>query len=181
MEAPVKTETLMWLFPVVFMLHDFEEIIMMRAWVEHNAQQLQTRFPSLASRMLPYFEKLSTPAFALMVAEEFALLSAITYETVEWELYSVWAGILVAFLAHLIMHIAQFAAYRRYTPAIITSSLASVYCIGALYSLNAHGRLVWPTVSLWALVALLVLVANLAFMHILAVRFDRYLRDLARP
>lgn len=173
----MKTETLMWLLPIVFMLHDFEEIIMVQAWVEHNAGQLRTRFPQLASGLLPHLEKLSTSSFALAVAEEFVLLSVVTYVTVELELYSVWAGILVGFFIHLIAHIVQFAIYQRYIPAIFTSVLSSIYCLSALYYLNARNLLAGAKVSPWAFVALIVLVANVILAHKLAAWFEQYLKE----
>jgi hypothetical protein len=49
------------------------------------------RFPSLATRVLPHLERLSTSSLALAVAEEFLLLSAVTYFAVEYRLYAGWA------------------------------------------------------------------------------------------
>lgn len=170
----MKTETLMWLLPIVFMVHDFEEIIMLQPWLGHNASSLEKRFPQLASRLLPHFRRISTASFALAVAEGFILLSIATYITVEWNLYSVWAGILVAFFVHLISHMLQFVAYGRYTPAIITSILTAVYCLGALYYLSMAGKLVWSEVGVWSVVALAVIVFNVIVMHGLAERFEDY-------
>ncbi len=172
----MKTETLMWLLPIVFMLHDFEEIIMVQAWVEHNAGQLRTRFPQLAARLLPHLEKLSTSSFALAVAEEFVLLSVVTYVTVELELYSVWAGILVGFFIHLIAHIVQFAIYQRYIPAIFTSVLSTIYCLGTLYYLSGRNYLIWAEVFLWTFIALIVIVTNVILAHKLAAWFEQYLK-----
>ncbi len=177
----MKTETLMWLLPIVFMVHDFEEIIMLQPWLRHNANSLQERFPQLASRFLPHFEKLSTGSFSLAVAEEFILLSAATYLTVEWSLYSVWAGILLAFSIHLISHILQFVFLRRYTPAIITSISTGAFCLGALYYLSMAGKLVWSEVVLWSIIALAVILANLLLMHLLAERFEGYLKASFQP
>lgn len=40
-------EKMMLLLPIVFMFHDFEEIIMFRWWLRKNRSQLQQRFPSV--------------------------------------------------------------------------------------------------------------------------------------
>jgi hypothetical protein len=122
----LKIENLMWLLPVIFMLHDFEEIIMMRPWIDRNAVFLRERFPRLADYMLGHLEKLSTPSFALAVAEEFMILVAVTYLAVEHGWYAVWGGLLLAFFAHIIVHLVQFLAIRRYAPMIITSVPAAI-------------------------------------------------------
>lgn len=171
----MKVETILWSLPVAFMLHDFEEIIMMKPWLAKNADELQTRFPDLARRLLPHFENLSTSAFALGVAEEFLLLSALTYLAVEFEFYALWAGVLLAFFFHLIAHLVQFALYRRYVPVIVTSLVSAPYCLFALYLLNSHGVLEWPNVALWTIVATVIVAINIVFVHRLAVRFEAWL------
>jgi len=143
----MKIETLMWLLPIAFMIHDFEEIIMMKPWAAKNSVEIQRRFPSLASRVLPHLERLSTSSFALAVAEEFILLSTVTYFAVEYELYAVWAGVLLAFFIHLLVHIMQFFLYWKYIPVIITSVIISLYCVFALYFLNLYNYVSWPDVA----------------------------------
>jgi hypothetical protein len=171
----MKIETMMWLLPVVFMLHEFEEIIMIRPWLAKNAGDLQRRFPSLASQLLPHFQKLSTSALAFAVAEEFILLSVLTYLAVEFELYAAWAGLLIAFFSHLLIHIIQFALYRKYVPVIVTSLLCSPYCLFALDFLNSHTSIDWSDMTNWSLIAALGLGANLVFVHFLAARFEHWL------
>lgn len=175
MHLSLKTETVMWLLPIVFMFHDLEEIIMAKPWLAGNADALRRRFPRLASRLLPHFEHLSTSAFALAVAEEFVILTGITLLAVEFRLYALWGGVLVAFFIHLVVHVAQFGVYRGYVPAAITSVPAGVYCVAALYALSARGHWAWPEVARWAAVGAVALVVNLAFAHSLASRFQRWL------
>ena len=66
------------IFPIVFMFHDFEEIIFFKTWLTKNKDLLQKKFPAVSKRILPHINKLSTAAFSLAVAEEFILLSIIT-------------------------------------------------------------------------------------------------------
>ncbi len=176
----MKTESVMWLLVVVFMIHDFEEIIMIQPWLARNAGNLNRRFPKVTGKLLSQYEKLSTSSFALAVAVEFILLSFLTYITVERELYSLWTGILLGYFIHLLAHMGQYIVFRRYVPAIFTSVLTSIYCIWAIFYLNARHPLVWNEVLLWTLVALLVLVVNLILIHWLARQFEQYLRVFSR-
>lgn len=167
--------SLLWLLPAVFMLHDFEEIIMVKAWIQKNAPLLRSRFPALAERVLPHAEKLSTAGFALAVAEEFVILTALTYAAVEYRLYAVWTGVMLAFFAHLFIHIGQFLVLKKYTPGVLTCLPAGIYCLYALRTVDTAGLTDWNSVHSWLAIALIVLVLNLLFAHWLGARFDEFL------
>ena len=38
---------IIFLFPIFFMIHEFEEIIMIQKWINHNQIKLTQRFPHL--------------------------------------------------------------------------------------------------------------------------------------
>lgn len=173
MILPVKTETLMWLLPIVFMFHDFEEIIMFKPWLNANWSNLEKRFPKPAIRALAEQRKMSTSAFAL--AEEFIVLSALTLLAVELELYPLWAGMMLGFFIHLLVHAGQFAIYRGYVPVILTSLPGGLYCLITLHDLNLSHPLDWRLVTLWTVAPLVILVANLALELKMAVKFEMWL------
>ncbi|HNX96997.1 MAG TPA: HXXEE domain-containing protein [Candidatus Aminicenantes bacterium] len=173
----MKIETLCWLLPVVFMLHDFEEIIMLRPWFAQNEVLLRLRFPRVAARLLPHFKRLSTSSFALAVAEEFLVMSVITVLVVELELYALWSAVVLAFLIHLLFHMSQYLMYRRYVPVISLSVPAALFCVWAVFRLNQVHPLVWSDVLLLTPLMLIVLAGNLFVAHHLALRFERFLRE----
>jgi len=173
----MKTDTILWLLPIVFMFHDLEEIIMIQPWLRKNAPVIQARFPFIADRILPHITKLSSSSFTLAVAEEFILLSGFVLIAVEAQLYSFWAGLLLGFFIHLLVHIGQFLALRAYVPVIITSFIGSVYCLYALYFLNAHGLLQWNHVFLWTIITLLIIIVNYIFSNLLAKSFESWLKE----
>ena len=170
-------DMLMGLLPVVFMLHEFEEIIFIKPWIMKNGAFLRARFPRAASRVLPRLEGLSTSSFALAVAEEFTVLSIVTFISVEFGLYSFFTGVVIAYAVHLAVHLAQFLLLGRYIPAVVTSLLTGVYCAYAVYFLF-NSRLAQPgEAALWAAVSLAFIALNLAFCHYIASLFERkYLR-----
>jgi len=172
----MKTETIMWLFPIVFMIHDFEELIMFKPWVKKNAPFMKKKFPRLAARMLPHMEGLSTSSFAFAVLGMFLIVSTVTFVSVQWDLYVLWAGAVIGYFVHLLAHIAQFVAVRRYVPVVITSVVTAPYCLWALVEVDArHPLPPGPTIVL-SVVALVVIGAGIALLHILAARFERWLK-----
>jgi hypothetical protein len=171
-----QLESLLWLLPVLFMLHDFEEIIMLRPWLTREAGHLAQRFPFLAARALPHLQRLSTSAFAVAVAEEFVLLSFLTWLVVERAWYALWAGVTLAFFIHLVVHAAQFVVYGRYVPAIVSSAVVGPLSLLALCQVNASVALRWPVVAGWTGIALVAMAANVALAHVLAARFEAWLQ-----
>jgi len=173
----MKIETVMWLLPIVFMFHDFEEIIMTKPWIIKNLQSIRTRFPKQVSRSILVSGSLSTPAFALAAAEEFVVITGLTYIGVERGYISMWVGLLMGFTIHLFVHIAQFIAFRKYTPAIITSPLAALYGLWTIAWMSSRNLFDWRDAGLWTGVMLLVIVGNLLFALWLAAKFDHWLNQ----
>ena len=62
----------LYLLPIVFMIHKFEEIIMLPTWLDKNKAMLYMRFPFMKDKV----DSLSNaPVFALTVLEEFIIIS----------------------------------------------------------------------------------------------------------
>ncbi len=61
-------------FPILFIIHDFEEIIFIQSWISKNRYYLCEKFPALSKKLLPHFDNITTASFAFGVAEEFITL-----------------------------------------------------------------------------------------------------------
>ncbi|WP_236886654.1 HXXEE domain-containing protein [Clostridium beijerinckii] len=61
-------------FPMLFIIHDFEEIIFIQSWMSKNRYYLSEKFPKLSKKLLPHFDNATTASFAFRVAEEFITL-----------------------------------------------------------------------------------------------------------
>lgn len=122
--------------PIVYMLHDFEEIIGMRPWVTLNEKYLYGKFPKIASRLVPHLKHTSTEGFALCVAVLFMLISIITISALFTNFYKLWMGLFMVFSIHIVVHVIQWLIFRRYIPAIITSLLCIPYCAFGIMRIN---------------------------------------------
>lgn len=164
----------MWLFPIVFMIHEFEEIIMTEVWFRQHEQTLLMRFPRMGTRISAIYKGLSTSAFSVAVAEEFLLLSLVTWACVTFQFYNFFTGVVIAYGLHLLVHIAQALIWRGYIPAVVTSVLTFPYCIYAVGSLAGQQLLDPFQVLIWSVIASVIVVVNLAMTHRLAHRFRRW-------
>lgn len=128
----MKLELIMLLLPVVFMLHEYEEIIMFRHWLDRNRDELKRRFPRFEQFLAHrgHFDY-STATFAIGTAHEFILISLISFCAVWIDASQWWFAAFAGYSIHLIVHLAQWAIYRKYIPVIITTILTLPYCVYA--------------------------------------------------
>jgi hypothetical protein len=165
------------LLPVMFVLHEFEEIIFFEAWVMKNKKKLHERFPKVAKRILPHFEKLSTAAFTVAVAEEFVAICLITCLAFYFDKYELWLAIFMGFSIHLTGHILQWIAYRSYTLGAVTSLLIMPYCIYTLIAFWQTNVFTFDEIVLLSFAGIALLIVNIVFIHKMAARFDRWLAE----
>jgi len=168
----MKIETLMWLLPVFFMIHELEEIIILKPWLRRNREELEYRFP-VFKKILTHLDRLTVPAFALVVAEEFVILSVITIIAVEFEFFNLFAGLLGAFFLHMLMHTVQAVMVKRSGPAVPVITVVCLYCLYALIYLYRSGLLVFRDTMIWFLASSVFVVVNLSLAHYAAALYDR--------
>jgi len=159
------------------MFHDFEEIIFFKPWINKNNDYLRERFPRLSKKFLPRFESLSTSGFAFAVAEEFVLLSFITYGSIYINNYYLWIAAFMGFFIHLIIHVGQWIILRRYIPVIVTSLISLPYCVYTFIRILEINMFQVFEIVLWTFIGLLVMGINVLFAHKLGEKLDRWIKD----
>jgi hypothetical protein len=126
----------LWLLPLVFVIHDGEEVLTMAGWVgAHRPQldQLAQRSP-LLGRLVDSLAT-STPQAALAIGLLFVLFLGVTWAAVRapwpgpW--LRVYAGLLGAFFLHAFNHVGQALLFDGYVPGLFGAVLAVVP--GALF------------------------------------------------
>jgi hypothetical protein len=155
------------------MIHDFEEIIFFKLWINKNKNYLTEKFPKIAHRLLPHFGNISTSGFALAVAEEFVLLSLINLGTVMFDNYILWLAAFMGFFVHLFVHIVQWLILKRYIPGIYTSFFALIYCGYTFYIILTDNIFQASEIVAWTMIGLVIVGVNLLFAHKLAKLFDK--------
>ena len=165
--------TIIWLLPIVFMIHDFEEIIFFKSWINRNKDYLLEKFPKVSKRFLHRLDNLSTSAFTLAVAEEFVLLSLITLGSVIFDNYVLWLAAFMGFFVHLLIHLVQWIILKRYIPAIWTTFFALIYCVYTLHIIITKNIFQISEIVLWTIIGFGLVVMNLIFAHKLAEMYDK--------
>jgi hypothetical protein len=162
------------MLPFIFMLHDFEEIIMFKPWLEKNRSEVGSRFPRIDSILKKNHDQLSTSAFSVAVLHEFLLISIITYLSLYFGAYQWWFGAFAVFSLHLLFHIGQGVVYGKYVPCITTSILALPYCIYTFIAFLKETDMTAVQLTLWAILGLIIAAASFVPAFYLAARFESW-------
>ena len=146
------------LFPALFMLHELEEII----WMPSFVKKLSTHFPD--NRILSYY----TPfTFNAIVLEQFLILLLSLFLSYQFNNYSIYASIIIAYIYHVLGHLIQTVVIRKYVPGLLTGILTSLF---SLYYLN-------PNIPIelfgYSLLTLLVIILNLVLSFVVLHKMSR--------
>lgn len=165
---------LMALLPIVFMVHDFEEIVMFEPWLRKNQAEVARRFPPIGRLLARNHARLSTSAYAVAVLHEFAIIAGLTVFALGSGQEGLWFGAFAAFSLHLAVHVVQWLIYGRYVPFIVTSLLAVPYCVYTAMRYLAGTLLTPGELLTWTAVGIIVTVLSFPSAFALAARFERW-------
>ncbi|MGM9732904.1 MAG: HXXEE domain-containing protein [Prevotella sp.] len=120
-----------WLFPALFLIHDLEEIVGFKSWIERYGEVVGERFPRFAPMLRGY----TTEGMVKAVVEEFALCVLFTSlaSTGKLPILLLWYGAFAAYTFHLVVHIVQSVVLRMYVPAVATSVLLLPISLWLMY------------------------------------------------
>jgi len=162
------------LLPAVFMIHDFEEIIMFGPWLNKNREEVGRRFPRVGSILRRNHDRLSPSAFTVAVMHEFCVIALITYASLYADTYNWWFGAFAAFSLHLFVHIGQWIVYGKYVPVIVTSFLALPYCLYTFVMFLNFTDMTGGQMLLWTAIGLAITLVSFVPAFYLASRFENW-------
>ena len=136
------------LFPALFMLHELEEIV----WMPSFVKKISIQYPN--NRILSFY----TPfAFNAIVLEQFLILMTSLYLSYQFNNYSIYASIIIAYIYHVLGHLIQTVVIRKYVPGLLTGILTSLFSLFCLKN-NVPINLYW-----YSFITLSLILVNLIF------------------
>lgn len=167
---PNATQTLIWLFPIAFMLHDFEELIFGEAWLRRHggeiAARLRPRLPAFMFAQIDAVLHKSTAELALPIGLIFTLTVIATLLAAVFHVYSFFIMASGLFCLHGFMHVGQALLLRRYVPAVITSALIAIpYGLALFPRLIAAGVVAPAALPGYAVAAIVLMLPFILAMH----------------
>ncbi|MBQ8134422.1 MAG: HXXEE domain-containing protein [Clostridia bacterium] len=152
-----------WLFPLIFIFHDMEEIVGFIPWLNKNRQFLESKY----SKMIKLYDGVTTEGFSAAVFEELIVCIIICIISYLTNFYGIWFGGLLGCVLHFCIHIIESLVIRKYIPALITSIICLPIGIIILY--ESAGILSYPVymMILYGLAGVLLVVLNLKLAHMI--------------
>lgn len=167
MPSDVLPEWVLWMLPLLFLLHDAEEV-WPPPWLRRNREVLSKRFPHTAGWLYARVGSVTQGQFVRMAAQELALLLAVTAYARWGGHYAPWLALYSAFTLHLAVHLAQGIAVGGYLPSVATALLCLPLCVRG-YAPVVDARLFTACeLPVCAVAGCAVAVLNLGILHRLA-------------
>ena len=151
---------LAWLFPLLFIVHDMEEIIGFGIFLQRNEKMLWKKYPFAIA---PY-RNFSTEGFALAVMEELLVCLFFSYMVAEREgqvFLCIWLGGLIGCALHFIIHILQSLWIHKYIPSLVTSILCLPFSIWLILRSFAFVESTFWQVILWIVIGIVMVALNI--------------------
>jgi len=141
-------------FPALFMLHELEEIV----WMPSFVKKISIQYPN--NRILSYY----TPfAFNFIVLEQFLILMTSLYLSYQFNNYTIYATIIIAYIYHVFGHLIQTILIKKYVPGLLTGIFTSLFSLFYLKN-NVPINLYWY--SFFTLLLILInLVLSFMILH----------------
>ncbi|TXC92813.1 HXXEE domain-containing protein [Metabacillus litoralis] len=136
LDAHISLESLLWLFPLSFLLHDFEEIIFVEAWFKINKEKVAHRIPATFQKTFQDMSTTTAAQFSIPVFFQLVLYIIATYLAVEQHFYYMFVGFNLILFLHVFIHLGQSIFLRVYALGAGTA-----LCITLPYSFYLFYRL----------------------------------------
>ncbi|MCB2307382.1 HXXEE domain-containing protein [Clostridium estertheticum] len=128
---------IVWMLPIIFMLHDFEEIIMAEVWGKRYGKAINIAWPKIQPFGLNYVYNCQTPTFSIGVEILFLFFSLISLFSIIFQNYFLWYGAFLGVTLHLVfIHMLICIRFKHYVPGVVTSIIFILPSIWFLYAAN---------------------------------------------
>lgn len=165
--------TIIWvlLFPALFMIHDFEEIIYGHNWFKRNIKKIETKVSAkLMAKLIKSLDG-TTAQFAFAVFEEFIILVSLSILTIHYHWYVFYVCLMFGYCVHAVIHLLQSIYLRMYVPATATGLVTSILIIYGAFVVIHEQQLQISLILIFLPLMMILILVNGLFAHWLAKRF----------
>ncbi len=131
---------LIWSYLIVFMLHNFEEILMIERWYKKTYPRIEGMLPSFVKNELERNKSMTAAQFCFIVFLLFIPVSALIIITVLTEQYFLFLSLHFIFALNIFTHPIQSLLLRCYVPGLWSTLLVIIpYNILVFIQFHQHG------------------------------------------
>ncbi|HHF7033023.1 HXXEE domain-containing protein [Streptococcus mutans] len=158
----------------LFMIHEFEEIILVCPWIAKNKND-----PKFANEIFISGRKHypSAENIAVAVLEEFVLASLILLAGILFRVPELVLAITLGHTFHLFSHISQAITYRTWVPGSITAALTLPLLVMAIMGFCFAQSLSWMLLLMLTVLIFPLQLVNLRFIHQQTDKVEKFLHS----
>ena len=158
---------------VLFMIHEFEEIIFIKKFIKKNKVVKDMKNELFVKKKESYP---STETTSLMIAEEFIILSTLLSIASEFRMYEIVLSLFIVYIAHLVPHIYDALRYRKFSPGSRTSFIIFPLGILIIWNVILNKEINFVIFILCVIIIGFLMILNLIFLHKISKKIYKYLR-----
>ena len=158
---------------VLFMIHEFEEIIFIKKFIKKNKVVKDMKNELFVKKKESYP---STETTSLMIAEEFIILSTLLSIASEFRMYEIVLSLFIVYIAHLVPHIYDALRYRKFSPGSRTSFIIFPLGILIIWNVILNKEINFVIFILCVIIIGFLMILNLIFLHKISKKIDKYLQ-----
>jgi len=158
LDSQLHLISVLWLFPILFMFHDFEEILTVEKWTKQNKEQVLAVLPKSIRKYFYSSFQMTTVQFANDVFWIFLTITTATCLAVIFSFYCIFLMLLFIFFAHVFTHLGQALYLRKYTPGVITSIFLVLPYSSYTYYRLLKEQVISGTDILWSIIGAIIIV-----------------------
>lgn len=157
---------------VLFMIHEFEEIIFMKKFIEKNKVVKYMKNELFLKKKANYP---STETISLMIAEEFIILSTLLFIASEFSMYEIVLSLFIVYIVHSLPHIYDALRYRKFSPGSRTSFIIFPLGILIIWNIILNKKIHLVILILCVIIIGFLVILNLLFLHKISKKINKYL------
>ncbi|WP_410512400.1 HXXEE domain-containing protein [Paenibacillus sp. BR2-3] len=171
----ISDTSILWLLPIIFMIHDFEEIVPITGWMSKNKEYISKRVPARFLGRVDRLSSLTTSQFSAAVGVLFIIFSISTFLAYEFQFYPLYIVLSLGLFLHAFMHIGASIYLRRWTPGAATSLVLLIpYGLLSIDYFIRNDLLHFPSLLIYIVLVAVLFAPLLMFLHFIG-------RKLSRP
>ncbi len=155
---------IIWLFPILFLIHELEEILGFEKWYDKNKNKLN-KYPKIANKLSKVFSYFSKKNMLFAIFEQLILCLLVCIIAVKYDFYILWLAAFIGYTIHLIIHVFQSAILKTYIPSLITSLIEIPICSYIIYIMFKHYSFSLYEVFYYSGFAVIIIALNLYLVH----------------
>jgi len=162
---------LIWSFLIIFMLHNFEEIITIEKWFHKTYPRIKERIPPFFNREMEQFKTITTAQFSIAVCVLFIVSSVLIIISITTNHYFLFLGLNIFFSLNIFTHPVQSLLLKCYVPGLWTTLVFIIpYNLIVLYQFYSKG-LLDTALIINALIVTILFIPLLMLSHKIAERY----------